>query len=311
MGTTKKGMLIVVALLTAIAFAGSASADPVGGEVNSTVAEGQIVTLYLDVNPSDYVTTIVDDQAPSNDDYYFDWIAPMLVRNGFSIGDLFNATIEMRCSGVEREIDGTVGNPYTNTLRNTIPSTAHIQAVYDGAYDDATLIEVEPCATQMFSKDFYVGWNLISLPLTSSDNSASSVLASVWEYLSAGAVYTYNAETKKFESAATMNPSMGYFVYVTSDCTWEYSGTPYTSISTELEQGLNMVGWLNCPKDIGEALSSISGDYYYVARWNAAAQKFEVYNPAAPSAFNDFTTMDQGTGYFISARQDCTLSESC
>ena len=81
-----------------------------------------------------------------------------------------------------------------------------------------------------------------------------------------------------------------------------------------LEQGLNMVGWLNCSKgidDADDALSSISGDYYYVARWNATAEKFEVYNPAVPSAFNDFTTMNRGTGYFISAKHDCTLSKNC
>jgi hypothetical protein len=173
-------------------------------------------------------------------------------------------------------------------------------------------MELESCATEeTFSKTLHAGWNLISLPLTPSDKSASNVLASVWEYLSAGAVYRYNAETKEFESAATMDPGIGYFVHVTSDCTWEYSGTPYTSISTELKQGLNMVGWLDCLKDVSDAVSSISGEYHYVARWNAAAQKFEVYNPSAPSAFNGFTTMDQGTGYFISAKQDCTLSKSC
>ena len=72
-----------------------------------------------------------------------------------------------------------------------------------------------------------------------------------------------------------------------------------------------MIGWLNCSKDISDALSSIEGDYWYVARWNATAQKFEVYNPVAPPAFNDFTTMERGEGYFISMKSAGTLTESC
>ena len=312
MKTKKIIVLFAIALIAVITLTGSAlAAEPVNGQVNSAVAEGQIVMLYLDGNPSDYVTVAVLDNEPL-DDYIFSDIGPILSRAGIVWGGTYNATIEMRCSGYMRDINCIEGSAYTNTLRNTTPTTAHVTGTNDGATDYPTRMELEPCVEEeTFSKDFYVGWNLISLPLTPSDNSASSVLASVWEYLSVGAVYRYNAETKEFESADTMDPGIGYFVHVTSDCTWEYSGTPYTSISTELKQGLNMVGWLNCPKDIDDALSSISGECHYVARWNAADQKFEVYNPAAPSAFNDFTTMDQGTGYFISARQDCTLSESC
>ena len=166
----------------------------------------------------------------------------------------------------------------------------------------------EPLDAETFSKPLYEGWNLISLPLVPEDSSAGAVLSGV----SYDAVYRYNATSKEFESAGVMDPGTGYFVHVTEDCTWEYSGTPpYNSMGLSLEQGLNMAGWLNCSKDIGDALSSISGKYYYVARWNTTAQKFEVYNPAAPSVFNDFPTMDRGTGYFVSAKQECALSENC
>jgi hypothetical protein len=165
-------------------------------------------------------------------------------------------------------------------------------------------------SAEPFSKPLYEGWNLISLPLVpAEDNSASAVLSTV-DY---DAVYRYNATLKQFEdieSTDTMNPGTGYFVHATAACTWEYSGTAYSSMDMSLEQGLNMVGWLNCSKDVGDALSSISGEYYYVARWDTTAGKFEVYNPLAAS-FNDFTAMDRGTGYFISAKQGCTLSESC
>jgi len=158
-----------------------------------------------------------------------------------------------------------------------------------------------------FSKPLYKGWNLISLPLVPEDNSASAVLSTV----SYDAVYRYNATSKQFESADAMDPGTGYFVHATSESTWTYSGTPYTSVDVSLKQGLNMVGWLNCSKNVDDALSSIPGDCHYIARWNPTSEKFEVHNPAAPSTFNDFTAMDRGTGYFISAKQGCALSENC
>jgi hypothetical protein len=167
-----------------------------------------------------------------------------------------------------------------------------------------------PPPVETFSKHLSKGWNLISLPLVPEDNSASAVLSTV----SYDAAYRYDATSKQFESiesADAMNSGTGYFVYATEDCTWEYSGTPHTSMDVSLKQGLNMVGWLNCSKNVGDVLSPVS-NYYYVARWDATAEKFEVHNPMAPAAsFHDFTAMDRGTGYFISAKQDCTLSESC
>ena len=304
-------VLFAIALLAVIALTGSAAADPAGGQVNSTTAEGQIVTLYLDTNPGDYVTTAVINNASGGlDYYYFDSIASLLDRNGYSLAtsDPYNATIEMRCSGYERNIDGGLGNPYTNTLKNTTPTTAHIAASYDGNTDAATLMELEPCAVteESFSKSLYEGWNLVSLPLIPEDNTVSAVLPGV----SYDAVYRFNAASKQFESVTAMDLGIGYFVHITTDSTWTYEGTPYISMSTELKEGLNMVGWLNCSKPISDALSSIDSNYWYVARWNAAMQGFEVYNPAAPSVFNDFNAMERGAGYFISIRESSILSES-
>ena len=308
MKTGKNGMLAVIALIGVITFVGGVQAAPVvWGEVNSTAAEGEIVEVWLDVNPSDYVTVGVLDGDPDPDYWYVADLTPMLDRNGYTSGDTgINVTTAIYCSGTKRDIDGVSGSAYTNADRN-VTAVHYTIKYYDGAFG-APLIELESCAAEKtFSKTLYAGWNLISLPLPTSDNSTSAVLSGV----SQDAVYRYNATSKQFEIANVMDPGIGYYVNVTSECVWEYSGTPpYTSMDISLKHGLNMVGWLNCLKDI-DVLSSISGDYYYVACWNASAEKFEVYNPAVPVAFYGFTTMERGTGYFISAKHDCILSESC
>ena len=164
----------------------------------------------------------------------------------------------------------------------------------------------EPAET--FEKELVAGWNLISLPLIPSNNSTSAVLGN--DTIEYDAVYRYNATSKQFEdvTTGTMDPGIGYFVNVTTAGTWSYEGTPYTSMSIPLKRGLNLVGWLNCTKQISGNLSSIAGEYNYIARWNAG---YEVYEPHAPEVFNDFFDMERGNGYWIAAKEDCKLEESC
>jgi hypothetical protein len=114
-----------------------------------------------------------------------------------------------------------------------------------------------------------------------------------------------------FEDATTMEPGIGYFIDMTAADILSYDGIAYESMSVPLSQGLNCVGWTNTSADIpGGALDSIAGDYRYVARWNAAEQKYELYDAMAPPGvpeFIDFTTMERGVGYFIAATAGCTL----
>ena len=185
----------------------------------------------------------------------------------------------------------------------------------DGYYIDAVWLHGNFTCTapqETYSKDLVEGWNLISLPLTADNMTVSSVFSSV-----AGkydAIYSYDATTHSWVALGaddTLENGVGYFIHMTESGTWTYQGSAYTTMNISLEQGLNMIGWLNCSKPIGDALSSIEGNYRYVARWNSTAHKFEVYVPGAPSEFNDFNTMERGEGYFISMKTSDTLTASC
>ena len=184
---------------------------------------------------------------------------------------------------------------------------------YGDAYDpdrqwlviNVTVYEV-PAEPETFTKSLPLGWNLVSLPLTPTNNSTSAVLGN--DTIVYDAVKSYNTATHQFEEATMMDPGIGYFVQVTTAGTWEYEGIAYTSISATLSTGLNCVGWTNeTGSALPGALSSIAGSYRYVARWNAGTQSYEVYMPVAPEVFNDFDTMDRGEGYFIVATDGCTL----
>jgi len=124
-------------------------------------------------------------------------------------------------------------------------------------------------------------------------------------------VYKYNAATKQFESVTTMDPGVGYFVYLTSDDYWVYNGTEkYDEMNIWLEPGLNMIGALCWPKNVSDVLTS--GDHWYATTFNASEQKYtDTFNPVAPDVFNRLTKMEPGAGYFISAKHGCWLNVSC
>lgn len=179
--------------------------------------------------------------------------------------------------------------------------------IYGDVYPDFIAINgTFTCGgAQTFTKSLPEGWNLISLPLDAIDNSTGTILSTV----TYNAVKQYNAATNQFEDATVMDPGTGYFVHVTATSTWEYVGTPESSTTTQLKSGLNMIGVPNCGMSVSDAMGS--ADYRYAARWNAATQNYEVYNPNAPVAFHGFTTMEAGDGYFVSAGLDSALTVSC
>jgi len=160
------------------------------------------------------------------------------------------------------------------------------------------------------NKSLPVGWNLVSRPDITADNSTANVLAGV----SYDAVYRYDATTKDWVDVTngTMEPGIGYFVHVTAPSNWTFTGTPYTQMNISLEPGLNMIGWLDCKKTISDALSHIDGEYWYATTFNASEQRYtDTFNPVAPDVFNRLTTMEPGAGYFISAKQGGWLNVSC
>jgi len=150
-----------------------------------------------------------------------------------------------------------------------------------------------------FEKDLVTGWNLVSMPLSPSDNHISAVLSSIdGKYEE---VLSYDAGSG-FADTTTMDPGNGYFIKMSEDATWTYGGVSYDLVDTWLFNGLNSIGWINGSTSIPDAFASTQGNYKYIARWNANTQSYEVYEPHAPDVFNDFDTMERGVGYLVSGK---------
>ena len=162
----------------------------------------------------------------------------------------------------------------------------------------------EPKPTLSKNVPMKVGWNLISLCFEPSDNSTSAVLNPISGNYSE--VKEWDAVSKTWADATAMDRGTGYFVYVTTACTWEHTGAKKTaSMTIPLETGLNLVGYpFDKTNSTSDALSALN--YYYAAPFDATAQKYDkTYNPAAPmppAPFNDFLTIEPCEGFWISSK---------
>ena len=298
----------------------------------SSAGLGETITVTLWLNTSDGVASM-------NDDVYFnpavvnitsvtagdfptmfgwvhhgDWvrIGGTSVDWLDKVGHLKLADFTLEAIGPGTSTLHHVGNGVFNEMASPVSATW-----YDGTY--TCLSPPETYSKYLEVLHPAVGdWHLISLPLT---NATDMTVANIMSSVSGNydVLYKYDASTHNFvalSSGDTMENGVGYFIHMTTAGTWTYTGSAYIDMSVGLSTGLNMVGWLNCSKAITGNLTSIDGNYYYAAGWNATSQSYETYNPAAPdpdnpTGFNNLFDMERGTGYFISAKTATTLNEGC
>jgi PKD repeat protein len=160
-----------------------------------------------------------------------------------------------------------------------------------------------------FVSDLVEGWNLISVPLIQSDTSRETVLQTLegnyW------AVQGYHAGKSRpwlnwhrdkpnyFNDVIEVNHKEGYYVDMLVADSLVTTGKVASQDVITLKSGWNLVGYpLLTEKTRDVALSSISGDYNMVERFDTTSDK-EV-------RLKSGDTMKPGLAYWIHATNDCT-----
>jgi len=252
---------------------------------NSSCSPGEDVTVWVKVNTSyndinafqasiifdPSVVNVTNVEEGTNPDWYlWDWhifnlygytyvkITGADLLNTYGPGELELGKMTLHCeapgiSSLHFADESEVAEDRTSIGNASGPISPIIT-------EDGTFTCMAPQET--FSKDLVEGWNLISLPLyNATDMTVANIMSSVSG--SYDALYRYDASAHGWvplSSSDTMANGVGYFIHMTSADTWTYTGSAYTGMNISLQQGLNMVGWLNCSKPIDDALSSIEGD---------------------------------------------------
>ena len=152
-----------------------------------------------------------------------------------------------------------------------------------------------------------LGWNLISLPLTQSDESIDSVLSSIagkWDYI---LIYNATDNSDHWKSNSTFKPdqlndlktmdhTMGLWINMTENCTLELMGYEANSTSIPLYAGWNLVGY---PTQNNETVGN--------ALWGTGADRVEAFDASQPYNVIEVGpnyVMQPGEGYWIHVPAD-------
>ncbi len=151
------------------------------------------------------------------------------------------------------------------------------------------------------------GWNLISIPLYTEDNSIQSVLQSIVDrYVS---VWTYDSDSwkryiigKTDNNLFNMESGKGYWIYINSPSVLVITGNDNYNKFVQLKKGWNLVGYNSLQLlPVDDALFSIKDKYF--SAWTYTSGKWEKYIPG--SSDNTIEIMDAWKGYWVYAKNDC------
>jgi len=172
--------------------------------------------------------------------------------------------------------------------------------------------------TDTVNLDLLSGWNLMSVAMNLDINDLPDAFTSiagnygdVWAFES-GQWQVYNPENDPvFNDFSTINTTRGYWINISAPDTLSLSGTHPLTTAIPLQAGWNLIGYPSVTKkEVGTALSSISGKYSLVQQYKASdtTDPWKIYNPSAPSSLNDLKELEPGYGYWIYMTQKATLN---
>jgi hypothetical protein len=138
------------------------------------------------------------------------------------------------------------------------------------------------------------GWNLVSSPLIRTDNSSDVVFPG-----KSGNVYSYNAQTQLYESAATIEIGKGYWVNYQNPTPLPLSGTEPGTISVQASQGgWMLIGSRNTAIELSSLLLDNGGIIIGSAYW---------YNGIA-GLYEKTTVINPGEAAWIYVSKACTIT---
>jgi len=138
--------------------------------------------------------------------------------------------------------------------------------------------------------ELLAGWNMFSIPINSAKYihkvlRGCDVISRVWHYSNAD---------KKYKSVDKIDPGLGYWVKVRSDCVIKMSDTMVTTEQfPELLAGWNQIGAPSQTVNIHDVIGDcnlLSGPW----RYNSITKKYE-----------KSETLDPGKGYFVKVENNC------
>jgi hypothetical protein len=124
-----------------------------------------------------------------------------------------------------------------------------------------------------FTLDLSSGWNFVSTPVQPLDGSITAVFSNildqiriVYAYDNVGKTWSVYKPASEEPSLTTIEPGMGYWVYMDSPGSVQVVGTLIVPVAI-LREGWNLVGYGGMPKDVVQSLNLLSDKWVLVWNW--------------------------------------------
>jgi len=175
---------------------------------------------------------------------------------------------------------------------------------------------VSPTPQPSLDISLHAGWNLVSLPLDSTNYTLRTLLAPIAG--SYDVVYAWDSAEQSWKGFFLALPDpqplqslsrlQGFWIHMVQAATLPVTGCQRSQAIILLNPGWNLVGFpAGSPRDVPAALASIQGQFALVYSYDAAnpANPWSRYNAAALPYASDLTTLEPGKGYWIKVAQAC------
>lgn len=139
------------------------------------------------------------------------------------------------------------------------------------------------------------GWNLGALSLDVDDPSFEAVFTNPEPN---GMPFTYDGSGPGYENAPTLSPGEGFWVLFDNDNTQSIEGFDIPSVTTDLDAGWNLIGAGTCDLPLTSVQDS-----------EGILEEGTLYG--FDRAYQAATTIEQNTGYWISASEDGSITLGC
>jgi hypothetical protein len=154
----------------------------------------------------------------------------------------------------------------------------------------------------LFTTNLTAGWNLISIPLETSECSLEIVLSSITGKWDVAKYYDGLSKTwKSYRVGGTqtfnnLDRTMGIWLHATENCMLAVSGVIPTSTTITLHAGWNLV-----------AYPTLAEKTVAMSLWGTSADRVEVHDPASPYLISEAGSnyvMKPGEGYWVRVPAD-------
>jgi hypothetical protein len=138
--------------------------------------------------------------------------------------------------------------------------------------------------------------------------SIAGLYSSIWWYdASSGNWRQYVPEGPALPGdLTTMEIGKGYWINMVDEATLTITGQQITSMSVQLYQGWNMVGYsLPMTQSLGDALFSIADKYNCILTYNGMTESWSGYIPDALILPNSLDHLEPCSGYWIRTKENC------